>query len=199
MNLRAPLAELLGTFALTLVVLVASTFNTSIATPVAAGLTLGLFVYTVGWLSGAHLNPAVTLAMLSVEKIKPRPALYYIVAQFLGAALAMVLMRSVIGKYAAIAASGTMSSGIGEAIGAAFLAFGVAAATFKKVDAAASGIVVGGSLLLGAYVASATELSHGVLNPAVAFGIGTFNLMYVLGPIVGAVAGAWMFKLLHDE
>lgn len=199
MNIRAYLAEFLGAMTLTMAVTVSSAFNTSISPPVIAGLTLGLFVYTVGAISGAHLNPAVTLGMLSIEKIKPKHALGYIVFQFLGATVGMLLLRGLVGDLVRMTATSSLQDGVGEAIGAFFLAFGVAAATYRKLDPAIAGIVVGSSLLLGAYIVSSAGFSKGVLNPAVSWGLGTFNVMYVLGPIVGAVVGAWAFKLLHDE
>jgi glycerol uptake facilitator protein len=199
MNYRAYAAEFLGAMTLTMSVMVASAFNTSLPTPVIAGVTLGLFVYTIGGVSGAHLNPAVTIGLLSVDKIKPKNALFYIVAQFLGATVGMLLLRSLIGDIVRMSATMNVLDGIGEAIGAFFLTFGVAAAAHKKLDIAIAGVVVGTSLMLGAYLVSSAGWSKGVLNPAVSWGLGTFNVMYVLGPIIGAVAGAWAFKLLHDE
>ena len=56
-------------------------------------------------------------------------------------------------------------------------------------------MVVGGSLLLGIAVAALLG-SNGVLNPAVALGIGSFNVMYVLGPILGSVLGMQLYKRL---
>ena len=78
-------AELLGTFALTLSVLFSISGNSASLTPLVAGLVVGLFVYTVGAISGTHLNPAVTLSMLSVKKIKSTDAAGYIVVQLIGA------------------------------------------------------------------------------------------------------------------
>jgi glycerol uptake facilitator-like aquaporin len=58
-----------------------------------------------------------------------------------------------------------------------------------------SGLVVGGSLLLGIALASLLG-SNGVINPAVALGIGSFNVMYVLGPVLGSLLGMQVYKRL---
>ncbi|MBI3331918.1 aquaporin [Candidatus Peregrinibacteria bacterium] len=197
MQLQKYLAELLGTFALTLAVWLSIGFSMPLSTPLIAAITLGLFVYTVGHVSGAHLNPAITCALISINKIKPQDGALYIVAQFLGAMLAMIVGRMLTGETVQVGASNSLAVGTAEALGALFFAFGVASVAYKKVQMPASGIVVGGSLLLGIYVA--LSLSNGVLNPAVALGIGSLNPMYILGPVIGAVAGMWAFRFLSDE
>ncbi len=195
-NYQRYLAEALGTFTLTFVVWLSVAFSMPFPTPVMAALTLGLFVYTVGGLSGTHINPAVTIAMLSIERIKLLDAFFYIVAQFAGAALAMLLGGALSGQAVSIPHENLLVVGVAEAMGAFILTFGIAAVVEKKVDALASGIVIGGSLLLGIYLA--VPFSNGILNPAVAFGVRSFGAMYILGPIVGAVAGAWAVRFLYS-
>ena len=87
---------------------------------------------------------------------------------------------------------------LAEALGALFFGFGVAAVVYGKVAKEMSGLVVGGSLLLGISF-SALMNANGVLNPAVALGIGSFGIMYVLGPVIGVSLGMWMFKYLSGE
>lgn len=189
-------AELLGAFCLTLVVWLSVAFTMDVPGPFIAALTLGLFVYMVGGISGAHLNPAVTIGMLSIGKIKTNDAVVYIICQLAGATLAMTMGRAMSQQLGFISGEGTFSTGIGEALGAFFLTFAVASVTLQRVPAAAAGFVVGGSLLLGLYIAS--PFSAAILNPAVALGVGAFGPMYILGPIVGAVAGAWARLKLED-
>lgn len=196
-NLKKYGAELLGTFALTLAVLLSIMGTMPLPTAVVADLTLGLFVYTVGHISGAHFNPAITCGALSIKKITITDACWYIVVQFLGAKLAFYLANILIDKTVTLTVVDTLKIGTAELIGTFVLAFGIAAVIYKKVSTDLSGLVIGGSLLLGILLAG--TVSNGVLNPAVALGIGSFSLMYVLGPILGAILGMWTFKFLSSE
>ncbi len=189
-------AELLGAFALTLAVTLSVTSaEFALATPIVAGLTLGLFVYTVGTISGAHINPAVTIALATIRKISPVDALAYVVAQVAGALLAMWVAKTYGGGFdPALMVANTPRVGLAEAMGAFTLVFGISAVVHGKVHSAASGLVIGGSLMLGILVASVA--SNGVLNPAVAIGIGSVSPMYLLAPVVGGVAAAWAYVFL---
>lgn len=197
MKINKYLAEFLGTFALTYAVWVSLGFSMPLSTPLIAAVTLGLFVYTIGHISGAHLNPAITCGLISINKIKPQDGALYIVAQILGALLAMLVGRFLTGETVYVGGSNAIPIAVAEGIGALLFSFGVAAVAYRKVPSEMSGIVVGGSLLLGIF--TAMSLSNGVLNPAVALGIGSLNVMYLLGPIVGAVAGMWLFRYLSGE
>lgn len=197
LHVQKYLAEVLGAFALTLAVWLSIGFTMPLATPVAAALVLGLFVYTVGHVSGAHLNPAVTLGLMSVKKISVQDGLLYIISQCVGGVAAMVLGRLVTGEVVRVTATTSLNVGLAEAVGAFILAFGVCSVVYKKVQPATSGLVIGGSLLLGIYLASA--MSNGVINPAVAIGIGSLNVMYILGPLLGGILGAQAFKYLSEE
>ncbi len=189
------LAEMLGAFALTFVVWLATVFPMPVPGAVMAALTLGLFVYLVGGVSGAHLNPAVTIGILSIKKITPKDASIYVLAQFAGASLALLVGMGLTGKMAFLPHEADIISGVAEALGAFFLCFAVTSVTLNKVQAAAAGAVVGGSLFMGVFMASI--FSNGILNPAVALGIGSFGSMYILGPVVGAVAGAWVARWMQ--
>lgn len=197
MKIQKYLAELIGAFALTLGVYLSLTSGFALSTPVVAALILGTAVYTVGAISGAHLNPAVTIAMASIKEMKAKEAVLYVVFQFVGAVLAMYLGAWMTGGAATGAvAADTLQVGVAEALGAAVLTFGVAAVTLGKVDDDASGLTVGGSLLIGIMMASTA--SNGVLNPAVAVGIGSISYMYLLAPVVGGIVAAWVYRFIAD-
>ena len=199
-------AEFIGTFALTCVVLLLSAVGwPGFFGAIVAGLVLGLFVYTIGPISGCHINPAVTLAQLSVKKISGKDALYYILAQLLAAFLALLL--------SGVHWNGPTYAGVmpvmfktqhfvAEVLGTFFFAFGIAAVVYGKAKEQMSGMVVGGSLFFGALVASFAG-AMGILNPAVALAVNYDNLllvsMYMLAPIVGAILGFQVYKFLVTE
>ncbi len=195
-NFNKYAAEFVGTFALALVVSLSISGTFPISTPVLAALTLGLFVYTLGHISGTHINPAITAGALSIGKISFQNAVAYWVAQFLGAGLAMVVADQM-SSSVTLTVSASPWIAIAEGLGAFFFAFGVASAIYGRTPKDVLGVVVGGSLLMG--ISIAASVSNGVLNPAVALAIGSFNLMYVLGPVVGAVLGMWAYKLISER
>jgi MIP family channel proteins len=97
--LRDSLAELVGTFILVFIgafaVTVAGDFGL-VVPALAHGLALICIIYTYGHISGAHVNPAVTVGLLVGGKIDPVKAVAYIVAQIVGAILAALLVRVIL-------------------------------------------------------------------------------------------------------
>lgn len=192
------IAEFLGTFTLSFIVLaaVAATTPLPVAIPVIAGLTLGLFVYTIGSISGSHINPAVTIGLWSIKKIETKDAGVYIIAQIFGAAVAIAVAQLLsIALPPAAAMSFELPVFVAECLGAFFFAFGIAAVVYGKVAADMSGVVVGGSLLLGVLIASLGGAA-GILNPAVAFALNSVSVVYFLAPVAGAVLGFQAYRLL---
>lgn len=192
MKMQKYLAEMIGTFGLAFAVALSIISPFPLATPIVAGLTLGLFVYTVGPISGAHLNPAVTISLATVKKIKPSEAVLYIVFQLVGGILAFLL----VGGETAVSSSSSWHIALFEAIGAFVLVWGVSSVVHENVKDCASGLVIGGSLLLG--VMLTTGFSNGVLNPAVAVGIGSVSVSYLFAPVVGGVVSAWVYRWIKE-
>ena len=196
-------AEFIGTFGLTFAVLMSlNNPDFGVPTAVVAALTLGLFVYSIGRYSGTHINPAVTLGLWSVKKIETNNALMYIVSQFVGAFFAMVLTSLLIARpeFAnSVAPSAVGFDGMnlaGELLGAFIFTFGIASVVNDTKGGRASAMfTVGGSLLLGLLFAS--NMSAGILNPAVALGIKSFDLSYLIGPIIGSVLGFNVYHFLN--
>lgn len=191
------IAESVGTFALALVVVSAVAGMAMIAVPVAAGLTLALFVYSIGKVSGCHINPAVTIGLWSIDKIDARQALRYVLAQLIGA-LGAVLVLSTVFEIGTLTLTRGSESGtifLAEVLGTALFTFGIASVVYGRVHDAMSGAVIGGSLLLGIIVAAQVG-SAGILNPAIALALGTLSLSYIAGAVVGAVLGMQLYKQL---
>ena len=153
-------------------------------------------MYSIGNISGAHINPAVTIGAWSIGKIKSSDALFYIIAQFIGAGLVLLVSQKGLNSAPILAAADSSRVLLAEAIGAALFTFGIASVIYGKAQGAASGFVIGGSLLLGIALAAFFG-SNAVLNPAVALGIGSFGSMYVLGPVIGSVIGMNVYKYLQ--
>lgn len=195
------IAEFVGTFALSFVVLaaVSQVLPLPMAIPVIAGLTLGLFVYTIGGVSGAHINPAVTIGLWSVRKINNAETVAYLLAQIFAAAVAIVLARTLgMATPEAVPLPFISALFFAEALGAFFFAFGIAAVVYGRVSDQMSGLVIGGSLTLGILIASFAG-SAGILNPAVAFALNAVSIMYVFGPILGAVVGFHAYRYLTNQ
>lgn len=192
------IAEVMGTMFLTFVVILSLSGNFVVPTPVLAGITLALFVYSVGHISGAHINPAVTIGAWSIKKISDKDAIAYIISQFFGASIAIILATAFKIEFAKLTLSAnSLTIGFAELLGMAIFTFGIASVVYGKVNNGFSGFVVGASLFLG-IVISILLGANGVLNPAVAFGIKSFDIMYILGPILGSVAGMWGYKYLSE-
>jgi glycerol uptake facilitator-like aquaporin len=160
-------------------------------------------------ISGAHVNPAITVANWSMKKIKSVTALGYIVAQFAGAYLALAVMNmfnSDLGQ-SAVTSADLWPIFAAEALGAFVLAFGWAASSSKKnkMTDLEKGVLVGGSLFLGITLASFVT-GAGNLNPAIVWATSTWDVQLtkvlpalVLGPVLGAAIGMNLYAFLNDE
>jgi aquaporin Z len=193
------IAEALGTFALAFVVIAGVSFGvaTPVVVPVVAALTLGLFVYTIGGISGSHINPAVTIGLWSVKKVSNQVAVSYIVAQFLGALVALLLANFLLMKGPVIVTDFDFRLLIAEALGSFFFMFGIASVVYGKAKEQMSGMVIGGSLLFGILIAAFSG-SAGILNPAVAASLNAISVVYFLGPVIGSVAAFQAYKWLIE-
>lgn len=204
------LAEMVGTFVLTMAVLITS------GNILIAALTVLVVVLAFGRLSGAHLNPAVTIGLVATKQMSVVRGLGYIVAQFFGAMLAWVVVHQFVTsapvdaltsqaqemfKASPLATGQDWRPFFAEALGAMVFGFGIASMALNKKEGLDAAYTVGGALLIGLLLA--TQASAAILNPAVAVGVGAYSTenmttvwVYALGPIVGLTAGAWLYKLM---
>lgn len=196
-SVRKYLAEFIGTFFLVLIVSSSITNSFAIPTPILAALMLGIFVYTIGSISGCHLNPAVTLGLMSLKKIKFKEALNYVLAQLLGATLALFVAR-VFEASPELIISDNTSVYYAELLGMVIFTFGISAVVLGQIDSKLNGIIVGTSLFLGLAVAS-TLGSAALLNPAVMLGLAISSPSYFMAEVLGSVIGFNLYKILLSE
>lgn len=180
---QAVLAELVGTGLLTLAALLAGT-------PYAVALILAALVYALGPISGAQLNPAVTLGLLVARRQPVVKGALYLLAQVAGALLAAKVAPAI-----GDVASGGAAAGrpVGEFVGAGLLVLTVVAVSDKWVPKAGGGVAIGAALGAGLL------LSNGVLNPAVALAMGLGRSPALWAAALGGVAFAALFDLLSAK
>ena len=217
----AAIAELVGTFILifggTAVAVAAilarptaGAAYDSLAVALAFGLALAAVVAAVGHVSGAHVNPAVTLGMAATKKFPWQFVPHYVGAQLVGAVLGALATWITFGgaarSEAKLAATypaqgvGDLQAFVVEILITFILVFVVmAVATDDRAPAAIAPIAVGFALAVGVFIAG--PVTGGSVNPARSLGpmlvAGdlTSVWLYILGPIIGGVLGA----LLYDR
>jgi len=173
------------------------------------GLIIMVMVYATGHLSGAHINPAVTVAFTMTRHFPGRDAVAYIAAQSLGATAGALLLLAVwTDKPASLGATlptvGTGSALVYEIVLTAFLMFVImAVATDTRAVGAAAAIAIGGTVgldaLFGGPVTGASMNPARSLGPAVAAGEWTDAWIYLVGPTLGAAIGAFAYQLVRGE
>ena len=173
------------------------------------GLVIMAMIYATGHLSGAHINPAVTLAFAVTRHLPLRDAGGYVTAQLAGAVLgALTLRLAWDGTPAELGATApTLGSGAAlayEIVLTALLMFVImAVATDTRAVGAAAAIAIGGTVALGSLVGGGVSAAS--LNPARSFGPAlvasswTDFWVYVAGPVAGALAGALLYQAVRGS
>ena len=192
-------AEVVGTFILATVAIgAASYFNFTAPwyVSIAVATTLAGLVLMIGGISGAHVNPAITVGLWSLRKIQTSAALVYIAAQMLGGILAVTFVEYVVGFGSDIVTSGAVDRPVfvSEMVGAAIFAMGVAAAVLNKLEGLTRAFAIGSSLMAGVLVASIS--GPGFINPAIAVSNYLFNPTVVAAPIVGGLIGMNLYSAM---
>jgi MIP family channel proteins len=173
------------------------------------GLIIMVMIYATGHLSGAHINPAVTIAFTLGRHFPGRDALAYIAAQLLGAtAGALVLLAAWPDQPAQLGATAP-SVGVGaallyEALLTAILMFVITAvATDTRAVGAAAAIAIGGAVALDALFGG--PVTGASMNPARSFGPALASgewgdfWIYVAGPVAGAAIGVFGYGLVRGS
>ena len=207
------LAELIGTFALVFCgtgAIVINEQSNGTVTHVGIAITFGLIVmamiYALGDISGAHLNPAVTIAFVIAKKFQIKQVLPYIVSQLAGAFLASAVLtylfplNETLGT--TLPAGSEMQSFILEFILTFFLMLVIInVATGSKEQGMFAGLAIGSTVLLEAMFAGpicgASMNPSRSIAPAVVSGHPEHLWIYIVAPIAGAAFAILIFKILH--
>jgi aquaporin NIP len=214
--LRRALAEAFAAFALVFAgcgAVVADAVHGGALGAVGVSATFGLvimaMVYATGHLSGAHVNPAVTVAFTLTRHFPLRDAAAYIGAQLAGASAAALLLLGAWADKPAHLGATVPSVGAGtallyELVLSAFLMFViVAVATDTRAVGAAAALAIGGTVgldaLFGGPVTGASMNPARSFGPALASGTWRDFWIYVVGPVLGACLGALAYQLVRGE
>jgi aquaporin NIP len=174
-----------------------------------SGLAIMALIYAVGHLSGAHINPAVTIAFTLTRHFPRREALTYIGSQLAGAALAGLLLLAIWPDKPGNLGANTIGISAGsalvvETVLSALLMFVImAVATDTRTVGGAAAIAIGGVVLLDILVGGG--VSGASMNPARSFGpaLGSWHFddfwIWIVGPVVGTSIGALAYQFIRGE
>ncbi|CAI0451533.1 unnamed protein product [Linum tenue] len=211
-TLQKVAAELIGTYFVIVVgcgsVAVNSIYGKATAPGVALcwGLIVMLMAYSVGHISGAHFNPAVTLSAAAFRSFPVRLVPLYIVVQVVGAILGCGTLEALVEitpkSYFGTAPAGSAAQSLAVEIIATFILLFVISAvsssdsTVGDLGPLLVGMTIVMDVLLAGPISGASMNPARSIGPAVV-GQGTKALwVYIFGPIVGAMAGSFAYKLL---
>jgi MIP family channel proteins len=208
-------AELIGTFGFVFIgagSIITNTLSRGqvglIGIAFALGLGLAIMITVFAGTSGGHINPAVTIGFLVTRRITPLLGLLYIVAQLVGATLAGLLFRAIYPEAVWRAAqNGTTNLGPGVSFGTgvlieAILTFILVLAVFgtavdpraPKIGGFAIGLAVFVDVLVGGPLTGASMNPARTFGPALAGGFWQNDLVYWIGPIIGAIIAALIYE-----
>ena len=212
------ITEFIGTFFLVLTIGLTKD-------PLAIGVMLTVMVYMGGHISGAHYNPAVSIAMIFRGILTTKEAVKYILSQLAGAFLAAVFVQWVQGSCMQITPQGPSATVMQILAVESIFTFALVlvilnVATNPKTEGNSYyGLAIGFTVMAAAYAGG--QISGGAYNPAVGTGPMLFEALYVeweniwagaltewnalstlwhylVGPIVGAVLATYVYKLTTD-
>jgi aquaporin Z len=206
------LAEAIGTFVLVLTIGLATTWS-GVPAPLAIGIALMAVVYAGGHVSGAHYNPAVTIGVwlrgaLPAQEIAP-----YLIAQFAGALLACFLTYKFLGVPLTVApAEGVtaLKAITGEGVYTFVLVYVILNVATHAATAGNHyfGLAIGGTVMAGAFALGgitgaafnpAVGLAPALFAPIVGWSAPGLAWVYLVGPLLGGVAAAIVYKVMNPS
>lgn len=217
--LRKFVAEFIGTFGLVFAgtgAIMINHITGGVVTHVGVGLTFGsivaVMVFATGHISGAHINPAVTLGFAIAKHLPWKQVPYYLGSQILGAITASVILLLVLGDVADLGATTpAVKNGITdlqafsiEILLTFFLMFVIMSVatdvrSVGQIAAVAIGATVGLEALFAGPITGASMNPARSLGPAIVGWTWSSQWVYVLAPIIGASAASMVYSWLRGE
>ena len=228
--LKKALAEFIGTFTLVFVAcgVAGATGGSLVATSLAFGLTIVAMAYSVGRVSGCHINPAVSLGCLLTKRMSVKDFCVYVVSQILGGFVGAVLVFGIFEmadvnplgdacNYAVgfgangLTAGGIIGALLTEIVLTCIFVYAILNVTDEKAGTGKiAGIVIGLTLTLVHLIG--INLTGTSVNPArsiaTAISAAIYNgttealaqvWMFIVAPLIGAVVAAVLYKVLNTE
>ena len=181
------------------------------------GLVVAMMIILFGPVSGGHFNPAISLVMLAVRGLSTKRLLIYVSAQLTGGLLAAYSLMAMLGEIAQIGtpvpnleiatvadiSASVLIIALEFVFAAMFMAIVLVVSKRTKLEGSIAAVSVGAAVALVTFVGG--PVTGGALNPARYFGTavisGPFDyiLTYLVAIIVGAFAGALLFRLVVDK
>ena len=179
-------------------------------TALAFGLVIVAMAYSIGNISGCHINPAVSIAMLVSGKLSVKDFIGYLIAQFAGATAGAAVLMAFVGKESGLGANALYEGNIAlsiliEIILTFVFVIAILGVTSKIENSAVSGIVIGLTLTL-VHILGISFTGTSV-NPARSFGPALFvggdalaNVwVFLVAPLIGGVLAALVYKFLDSK
>lgn len=215
-SIKKYVAEFIGTFVLvffacgTAAVVGCNTPGGYFMTALAFGLVIVAMAYSIGNVSGCHINPAVSIAMLISGKLSVKDFLGYIVAQFAGAIAGAAALMAFVGKESGLGTNGLFEDNIVKSLAIEVIltfvfVIAILGVTSKASNGSVAGIVIGLSLTL-VHILGISFTGTSV-NPARSFSPALFvggdalaNVwVFLVAPLVGGVLAAIVYKFLAGK
>lgn len=184
------------------------------------GLVISAVIYSMGRISGAHINPAVSIALWATKRFSTRDTAAYVIAQLIGGSLGSLLFAATVGMDAVTIGGlgatapfpgiGMIQAIIAEFLGTFVLMIAImGVAVDKKAPEGFAGLIIG--LTVAGLITATGNIAGASLNPARTFGpylgdllLGGINLwamfpIYIVGPVGGAVVAAFLYDWITAE
>lgn len=209
---RKLVAEFIGTLLLVYVGAGSAMFFSSlglVGVSLAFGFIVAAVVYSLGNISGAHINPAVTIALWAYGLVKIKDMILYVIAQVLGAIAAALLMKMTLAPVGSGLGVTGLAEGLPPMTGVAveiiatfILVLTVFGCAVGKGQSNFAGLIIG--LVVAAVIFTTGPVTNTSINPARSIGpaLVSGNLtnlwVYIVGPVIGGLLAAAVFKYLDS-